>query len=395
MYRGALTGPQLDSLHATLRASHQVRLVVTLTDLDGSVRGSLTPRVTAGQIEADRHHFGDPKGPTRRCSLTFLDPNNALGIDSANPGAGALYFDRRIEVAYGVLVPSIGWVDVPVFCGVPWRLQRTGDEVIVDADDLSVLGWGSAWRPKTLHKGMRKVDAIAEILADRVGLTDIRLPERKTRLPHSVSLSRHQHPWAVARHIAASMDLDLYVSGSGAVVARKLPDKPLITFGCGDGGAVVDPIATSTDRDGFANVVTVIGRKPKGAKQRVRFSAVAKKSHENSPWKLAVNGVPNFVEVTVQNDHLRTKGECKKKADRLLSDHMRVRGEVTCSILPWPTLEPGDKARFVTREGDVAVERIDSFSLPLKVDDGPMTLNFKASPLRTKRRLRLHPGRKK
>jgi hypothetical protein len=191
------------------------------------------------------------------------------------------------------------------------------------------------------------------------------------------------------------MDLQLFVDGAGFVVGRRLPDKPIITFGCGDGGAIVDPIATTTDRDNFANVVTVIGRKPKGAKERVRYSAVAKKSWRNSPWKLAVNGVPNFVEVRVQNDHFRTRGECKKKADRLLADHMRVRGEVTCSILPWPTLEPGDKARFVTREGDVAVERIDSFSLPLTIDGGPMTLNFKAAPQRTRRRLRLHPGRKK
>jgi hypothetical protein len=395
MFRGHLTQSEQAALHAALVASHRTRVTVTITDLDGNVRGSLTPRVTAGQVEADRHHFGDPKGPTRRCSMTFLDPNNALGIDSANPGAGALYFDKRIEVVYGVLVPTVGWVDVPVFCGVPWRLQRTGDEVVVDADDLSVLGWGAAWRPKKLHKGQRKVDAIAEILADRVGLTDVRLPERKTKLAHSVSLGRQQHPWGVARRIASSMDLQLFVDGAGFVVGRRLPDKPIITFGCGDGGAIVDPIATTTDRDNFANVVTVIGRKPKGAKERVRYSAVAKKSWRNSPWKLAVNGVPNFVEVRVQNDHFRTRGECKKKADRLLADHMRVRGEVTCSILPWPTLEPGDKARFVTREGDVAVERIDSFSLPLTIDGGPMTLNFKAAPQRTRRRLRLHPGRKK
>lgn len=392
MYRGAIADPK--ALHATLRASHRIRVQVVLTDLDGTIRGSITPKITDGQVEADRHHFGDEKGPTRRCTLTFVDPNNALGIDQANPGEGALYFNRRIEVIYGVLVPTIGWVDIPVFCGVPWRLQRSGDEVFVDADDLSVLGWGSAWRPKTLHKGMRKVDAIAEILADRVGLTDVRLPERKARLSHNVSLSRHQHPWAVARHIASSMDLDLYVTGSGAVAARKLPDKPLITFQCGDGGEIVDPLALTTDRENFVNVVTVIGRKPKGAKKRVRYSAVAPKRHDNSPWRLAVNGVPNFIEAVIQNDHFRTKAECKKKADRILADRMKIRGEATCSILPWPTLEPGDKARFVTREGDVTVERIDSFTLPLRVDGGPMTINWKAAPQRTRRRLRRHHGKK-
>lgn len=384
-----LTAPQRSLYQDALRSSHRIRVQVILSDLNGNVRGSITPRITGGQVEGDRQHFGDEQGPTRRCSMTFLDPDNELGIDSDNPSDGALYFDRRLEVIYGVRVPSLGWVDVPVFCGVPWRLQRTGNEVYVDADDLSVLGWGSNWKPKTLRKGMRKVDAIAEILSERVGLTDVRLPQRKSRLSHAASLARHQHPWKLARHIASSMDLELYVDGSGAVVGRRLPAGPLTTFNCGDGGEIVDPIATSTDRDKFANVVTVIGRKPKGGKKRVRYTAVAPKHHENSPWRLAVNGVPNYTEVVVHNDHFRTVAECKRKADRILADRMRVVGEVTCSILPWPHLEPGDKARFVTPGGDVVVDRIDSFTLPLSPADGPMTLNWRAAPIRTRHRLRL------
>lgn len=389
MWRGDLSHPDLLLLEAALRDSHQMRVTVTLSDLDGNVRGSLTPRVTDGQIEGDRNHFGDEKGPTRRASLTFLDPDNALGIDSADPDAGALYYDKRIEIVYGVRVPALNrWVDIPVFCGVPWRLQRTGDEVFIDADDLSVLGWGAAWRPKTLHKGMRKVDAITELLTTRVGFTDIRLPERKARLAHSVSLSRHQHPWAIARRIASSMDLQLYVSGSGAVVARRLPEKPLWTFAEGEGGVITDPLALNTDRETFANVVTVIGRKPKGQKKRVRDSAVAPRGWENSPWNLAINGVPNWVEVTVQNDHFRTKAECKRKADRILLDRMRTKSEATCSILPWPHLEPGDKARFVTLGGDPTIQRVDSFTLPLSPSGGSMTLNWRGSAMRTRRRLR-------
>lgn len=389
MHHGHLTEPERKLRDEALRSSHRMLVKVVVSDLDGKVRGSLTPRITSGQVQGDRHHFGDPKGPTRRCTLTFLDPDNELGIDDENPSAGALYFDRRIEVIYCVLVPTLGWVEIPVFCGVPWRLQRTGNEVYVDADDLSVLGWGSNWKPKTLHRGMLKVDAIEEILADRVGLTDVRLPRRKAKLSHPVSLDRHQHPWKLARHIASSMDLQLFVDGSGAVVGRRLPGSPLATFNSGDGGEIVDPIATSTDRDKFANVVTVIGRKPKGAKKRVRYSAVAPRHHENSPWRLAVNGVPNFTEVVIHNDHFRTVAECRRKAERVLADRMRVVAEVTCSVLPWPHLEPGDKARFVTPGGDVVVDRIDSFTLPLSPADGPMTLNWKAAPIRTRHRLRV------
>lgn len=389
MYRGTLTREELPVFHAGLRGSHQMRMTITLTDLDGRVRGSLTTRVTAGQIEVDRHHFGESNGPTRRATLTFLDPDNALGIDSSDPDAGALYYDRRISIVYGVNIPGLGWVDIPVFCGVPWRLQRTGDEVNVDADDLSVLGGGAAWRPKRLPKGMRKVDAIRELLSTRVGYSEFRLPERKTRLSHPVSLDRHQHPWQVARHIASSMDLELYVDGAGAVTARRLPEKPIWTFNAGEDGEIVDDLALSTDRDGFANVVTVIGRKIHGSKKRVQYPAVAPRHDPNSPWNLKVNGVPNFVEYTIQNDHFRTVAECKRKADRLLADKLRKRSEATCSILPWPHMEEGDKARFVTLGGDPTVDRIDSFVLPLSASGGPMTLNWRGSAMKTKRRIRV------
>lgn len=385
-----LSHPDLKLYQSALRNPHDVSIAVDLLDLDGNVLGSVTPKMLDGQVQGDRHGFGDPRGPQRKLTLTLLDPNNALNVDTDDPDDGTVYYDRLIRVTYSVYVVALDdWIDVPVFTGPPWALQRTNDEVYIEADDVSALGWGNAWRPKTIAKGKRKVDAIREILSSRAGFTRFDLPERKARLAHPVSLGRMQHPWGVAARIAASMDLQLYVDGAGTVCARRLPTNPLWTFNPGEGGEIIDPLALSTDRGRFANTVEVIGRKPKGAKRRVRARAVAPRKHPHSPWNLARDGQPYFKVERIRNDHLRTTAECERKAQRILEDRLRSLSEQTCSILPWPHLTPGDLARFTTLGGESTVDRIESFTLPLGLDGAPaMTLNWLDRPAPHRRKVR-------
>lgn len=390
MQRLGLSASELDDFHAALRNPHDISVDVDLLNLDGDVLGSVTPKLLTGQVLGDRHAFGDPNGPQRRLTLGLLDPRNALNVDSRDPDDGTVYYDRMVRVTYSVYVSALeDWVEVPVFTGPPWKLQRTNDEVYIEADDASVLGWGNSWRPKTIPKGTKKVDAIRRILTQRAGFTRFRLPERKAKLAHAVSLNRHQSPWGVASRIAKSMDLQLFVDGEGTVVARRLPDHPLWTFNPGEGGEIVDPLALSTDRERFANVIEVIGRKPKGAKRRVRFVAYAPRNHPSSPWSLARDGVPYFKVETIRNDHFRTTAECRRKAQRVLADRLRGHTEMTCSVLPWPHVDPGDMGRFVTSGGEPTVDRIDTFTLPLGVEGAPpMTIEWFDKPAPHKRRVR-------
>lgn len=369
----------------TLRGNHDVRVDVDLLDLDDHVISSVSPKLLDGQVLGDRHGFGQPHGPQRRLTMTLLDPGFALDVDTKAPRDGTLYYDRQVQVHYNVRVPALGdWVSVPVFTGPPWKLQRTDAEVYIEADDASVLGMGNVWKPIHVKKGTLKVDAAKRILSERCGFTRFRFPDRKARLAHPVSLGRKAHGWAWASRILASMDLHLYVDGHGTPTARRLPTHPSWTFNPGAGGEIIDPVSLTTDRSRFANVVEVIGRKPKGAKHRVSYRAVAKRSHPNSPWELAREngGVPYFQVVTIRNDHFRTDAECKAKAVRVLADRMRSRNEMTASILPWPHLDQGDMARLLTAAGGVTVDRIDTFTLPLGVDgEPPMTLGWFDRPI--------------
>lgn len=354
----------------TLAGSHEVRFDVTLMDLDHRIVGQIRMIDGSGQVQGDRDGFGEDHGPQRRLTLTALDPQNRLGVGSGELDDSQVYYDRIMQVSYGVLCPTLGWVDLNVFTGLPWKLQNTDGALYVEADDLSRLGMESTWKPLTIEKGTLLTTAIRRILA-RAGFTHVRLPVSKKRLAHAVSLGRHHLLWAVADRLASTQDWQLYVDGSGIPTARRLPGNTMFTFD----SEIVEPVAGSTDRSRFVDAVEVIGRKPKGAKRRVGYVAKARASDDLSSESLAHNGEPFYAVETIENDHFRTTAQCRRKAERVLADRLRARESVTCGVLPQPHLTPGDMGRFVGPLGDWSRDRIDAFTLPLGTDE-PMRLNW-------------------
>lgn len=386
-----LTAAERRTFEQTLRSSHDIEVDVDVLDLDLQLLSSVTAKVLDGQVQVDRHGFGEHHGPQRRITLSLFDPTFGLKFDSPSLRDGTVYYDRLVRVHYNVRVPELqDWINVPVFTGPPWKLQRDEAEVYIEADDASVLGFGELWQTLHIKKGTPKVEAAKRILR-RVGFTHFRFPDRKAKLAHPVSIGRRGHAWAWAARILASMDLHLYIDGRGVPAARQLPEHPAWTFNPGQNGEIIDPVARSTDREGFYNVVKVVGRRPKGAKHRVSYTAYPHRSHPHSPWSLARdNGdKPYFKVKTIHNDHFRTDHECERKARRVLRDVIRAKEELTASIVPWPHAEQGDMVRFRTLGGGVTTDRLDTFTLPLTVTGGqPMTIGWFDQPALHKRRIR-------
>lgn len=373
-----------------LRTGYLAAYRTTLRTLDMKVVGSVKPQVISGQVLGDRHGFGQPHGPQRRLTLSLFDPNNALGIDTDSPDDGALYYDRLVQVVHGTLVdqPELhAWVWCPLFTGRPSRLQRTDDVVDIEADDPSVLGMGNAWKPYTIPKGTLKTEAIRRILTQRVGVHRFDLPTGKARLHKPVSLHRMTHPWAVAERIAHSMDMQLLYTGAGHVRLRRLPRAPLYTFNTGPGGEITQPVATSQSMEGFANVIEVLGRNPKGPKKRIRAVVTAPPHHPLSPQRLAQNGVPYRVVKRVENDHIRSHKEAHRRGTRELEDALRQKVDISLSVLPMPFFDPGDLVRSVTTDGHPVEHRLDTFTFPIGVDGNPdMAVGwFDKPPVRARR----------
>lgn len=388
-----LTRAELRIYHRTLRYPHTLRIRVAVLNLEGEQLASISPRVLDGQIVVDR------RGPVKRVlTMTFLDPKHALNFDSDSPDDGALYRDRMLRVYYSVRVPDLGkHVTAVPFTGPVVKFSRQGATVTVEAHSKERQAMGNLWRPLTLKKGTPKVDAIQTIM-ERTGETEFRFPSLKSRLPKTRSLGRMAKPWNAARRIARSMDRQLFYDGRGTLHLRQMPSKVGFTFNAGPQGEVVGEPSITVDMDGFKNKILMVGGKPKGAKHRVRGHATAPDRHPLSPVKLGRNGEPYYEVERRENDHLRSKKECHRRAERILEDRLRASVDVAFDSVPIPHLDEGDLVRLRTVDGTVVEFRLDRFVLPLTTPaeggDGPtMTVGYLKRRYPNRRAIR-HGGRR-
>lgn len=381
MQRMGLSASELAAYHRALRTSHPIRVRVAVQNLSGDTLATITPRILSGQITVDMG-----AEVSRILEIEFLDPHRALNFDSDSPDDGALYADRMLRVLYSVWVEELGrYVTAIPFTGPITKFERTDDVVSVEAAGKETFALREAWRPLTIRKTTAKVDAIRTILEDRAGENRFDFPATSVNLPARAALHRHDQPWKRARRIASSMNRQLFYPGTGRATLRKWPGTPLFTFREGD--FILSPTVSNT-MDDFANVVEVIGGKPKGAKHRVRYVATAPAEHPLSPQKLGRNGVPSYVVHTIDNDHVRSVVEARRLAERVLRDRLRQNVEVACDVIPFPHLDDGDLVRFDMGSATIT-SRLRRWTLPLHVDGNPpMSVGWNRNTIIRKRRIR-------
>jgi hypothetical protein len=388
MQKMGLTTAELRSYHRALVNDHTRSIRIEVLNLDGESLASITPTFLSGQVVINR------RADIRRVlTLQFSDPGHALNFDSESPGDGVLYADRMLRV-----YDTIRYVDptdgqphrvtcIP-FTGPVVRFQRTGDIVDVEAHGKERLASGEMWRPLTIKKRTKKTDAIRTIMEDRAGESRFSFPTVATRMPKTRSLDRFASPWKHARRIARSMDRQLYYTGPGVLKLRELPSTPLFTFNTGPHGEITSDVAISNDLDNLRNVVLVVGGKPKGAKRRVRAKAIAPPNHPLSPERLGRNGQPLFRVERIEDDSLRSRKECQRKANRVLEDRLRSVITAAFQSVPIPHLEEGDLIRVRT-DGGVITTRFDEGVLPLHTEgDASMRVGYIENTYPRRRRIR-------
>lgn len=359
-----LSSASLRALNAALATHHEIRVRVSILTLSGAYSADLSSALLDGQVNVD-----SSADVTRSASLTLLDPNRSLSIDSNSPSDSALFMDRLVRINYGVVV-SGAWVDVPVFTGPITKLSRTGDTLSVEASGMESLAQTPAWHPLNLRKGTRKTDAIRLILSERAGETTFAIPTMGSRLPKPLSLGPQDIPWKVARSIATGLGCQLFYDGHGTCRLRQWPGTSVYTV---QPAAMMSPLQLAYS-PATANAVQVIGATPKGAKAPITYSTVAPASHPLSPQALGRNGVPRYLPAFVQDDTIRSVAEAKVVADHQLSQGLLEAVTASLDVLPLPHLEPGDVVTAYTDEGHVTF-RLSSFSLPLTTG-GSMSVGY-------------------
>lgn len=374
-----LSADDLQVFHATLAASHRMRLIVELLDRDENVVSTLTAPahlVTSGEVQIDT-----TAAITRSLSLELVDKGRRLAFDPASSSDTGVWASNFVRVWRCVYCPDLArdekWVDVPVFCGPITKFKRQHPSVTIEAMGKEALGLApqSVWRSYNIPRGTKTTDAIRRILA-AIGETKWGFGELtiRHRLHKKLAMARGQEPWKIAKKLAegAVDGRQLFYDGEGRVRLRPVPQKECFTFTTGDGGTVLAHPGVEYDLSAVRNVVTITGGKPRGSKKTVSYTAIAKKADPLSPQALARNGKPRYLTYKESHTSIKTQAAAKSKALKVLKEKERAAINVDFQSLVVAHLEELDVCILQTSEYRTPFT-MRQWAIPLTAD-GSMSL---------------------
>lgn len=349
--------------HALLGQNHHIQVSCSLMDLSHNRIADVTRQFLGGQVIID-----DDADVSRSASLTFLDPDHRMALDSGSPADGAFYIDRMIGITYTVYTPDrLWWVSVPVFTGPITKMDRDWAAIKLECMGKEWLALDPFWSPKTYRKGARRVDVVKNLLYD-LGERKFTFPTSTSTLAKDLALSSEHKPWTAARSVARSANLQLFYDGRGVAVMRAYPTNPEWTFRDDSGGTVLSKPQIGFDAANLINAVQVKGATPAGKTAPITYRAVAPVGSSVYPYTIGRNGRPRFIPVFIDDDSLDTSAEVIKVAN----DRLRL-GELESvaaafDTLPVPHLEPRDPYRIATEEVSTATV-LTKMTIPLVANE--------------------------
>lgn len=350
---------------AALSSSHRIRTAILVYDRDEQVIEKVVLDVVGGQVDADLSQT-----PTRRLSLTVLDPNRKLPFQP-----GTMYADNMLGVEYGVEVPDLGWVDTPVFFGPMSRYARDGDVVTLEAQGKEAMlippfKWTIPADPpndRVLRTVIRELALAAGEKAWKIRLG----AGRSKRVPGpnqfrvDPAKARSQGLWWYMSKIAESRNFLLSYSPSGHLELRRMnpAGPPTYTFD----NALTEPAVSYAIED-VRNRVEV---RDLDTKDRidplVRLDLPA--GHPLSKESLARSGKDHVLLERIDVDEVKmTIADAERVGAGVLRKHSAGALEVQFEHLPIPHLELGDKVRLRTDTVDEPFI-LRAFTLPLTSED--------------------------
>lgn len=355
------TRAQNKALDDLLASPHRIRIRVRLLDLNHNYLKDLTDFFADGSVSVDTG-----AACTRALDLVLLDPFNKVHLDPDSPSRASIFMSDMVSVVYVVKDPnSTATYEIPIFCGPIDDVDRDDVFLTVKCLGKEALSLNNAWRGKTFKKGEKKTDVIREIMRRHAGETRFNIPDRKEKLPNDIKLSRDKTPWSVAQKVARSMGMQLFYDGRGICVLRRRPKNPVFTF---NSKYLTQFPKVAYDLSKTINAVQVIGKKPKKAKKKIKYTAVAQRRHPLSPWRLGRAQAPRYLWTVIEDESIESKEEARKVARRELGHGLQAGVDVTFEGIPHPRLQELDPCRV--RVGEVAARfPMKKFTIPLTAGD--------------------------
>lgn len=342
-----------------LAAPHQLRIGVRILDMNHRVVADVSNLLAGGQVTVDT-----TKKVTRSASLELTDHQRILPFDSNAPVDAALYYDRMIQITFGVLAPSEldDWVDCPVFTGPISDMSRSGPTVSVECLGKEWLAQRPAWRTKNYKIGTLRTDIIRELLAD-TGETRFNIEPWTLKTANLYGVTRETDVWTLAKRMAAGRLM--YYDGAGTLVVRRALPRSIYTFAEGTQGTVLSDPQINYQADGVRNIVWVVGGTPKGKKYPVQYTAYAQASHPLSAQSLGRNGKSRHIVEKIEDGDLLRESDCKDRAQAELTRLLQLNVAVAFDAMPIPFLEEKDAVTVKTRNF-AHTFGLDQFTIPLE-----------------------------
>lgn len=379
-------GLNFDELRAYNRGiavSHERRILVAVTNLNGRLVTSLRPfEVLDGQLVVDSTV---EDAPTHAVELKILDRTRSLQIEADTPGGAPLHRKYMLKVVDSRYIAELGrWVDCEVFTGPLWDCDRNGAEVSLVAHGLERQAMGQKWDAKTYRrKQWTRTDAIKDLLRAAGEAVLSGIPNLDAKVAERLTVSRMDMIWPPVKKLAKSMDRQIFYPGTGRPVMRRIPGKSVFTF---DARHLLSEVEIGGDPEGTFNTFVVLGTKPKGAKRRPQAVETLPAWHPSSAQSLARNSKPHRLVKQIENRQVRTDAEARRVARRHRNDAMRTTSNYAFSSLPVPHLDPEDLVTVVSGEGTLRI-RMRQWTLPFGYEGAPpMTVGSVKSVMATRHR---------
>jgi hypothetical protein len=327
---------------------------------------------------------GGKQGPSKSCAanrwtrltVTFTAGSTVfLSVrDPARVATVAPFYMDLFQITPGTIdagdLTNQTHYTIPVFTGPVSAVERNSVELSVKAVGKESLGLTNLWSGRNFKKGQEKLWVIKQILSDLMGETHMAIPNaiggKSPKLSNDLKLGKDDAPWKVAKHLANSMNCQLFYDGRGVAVLRK---KPLhAQWELNDKYLTGEP-DSAYDLGSTINAVRVIGGIPKKAKKPVKAKAVAQLAHPLSPWRLGRRGSdgiyrPRFLWVEIQDDSLKTVKECKELANTTLKHGLIGGITINADGIMNPRLQEMDPIRVKTDSMNRTMP-VRKFTIPL------------------------------
>lgn len=351
---------KLALLKETLEGSYRARTSLQVLDRNEEEVDTVDELVITGSVDVD-----SKTQPDRMLQVEFTNLDRRFHFAPGGAEDSSLFADNYLRAIRHVLVPGVGWVDIPLFTGPITAVDRDSETVSVTASgkESLLLEPMPAWQPAHYPRGMRVTDCIRAILRQQ-GERKLHVPTLKARLRKPVSIGRHTEPWKVVRRLATSLDRDIFYDARGRVRLRRPGAHAVWTFRTGEEGNVTTVPKRSFDLAETRNTVEVLGPEAEGPKKRLRYVATPPAGNPMSPQSLGRNGQPRFIVETIELDHAEGLHVLRERGDRELDDLLRSAVTLDFEALPVPYLEPGDMVAL-REDGERESFRLRKFTLPL------------------------------